>query len=54
MTEEQALAQVIDCEVTEAKAHRFIGWAQGVLCMEGYLSLDDARNLNRQVIEDLQ
>ena len=45
------LEQVVYGEVTGAKAHRFIGWAQGVLCMEGYLTLNDARNINRKVIE---
>jgi len=45
------LQQVIDAEVTGPKAHRFIGWAQGVLCMDGFISLNDARNINRKVIE---
>ena len=40
-------------EVTGAKANRFIGWAQGVLCMEGFIGLSDARNLNRKVIEQI-
>ena len=48
------LNQVIDGNVSGSKAHRFIGWAQGVLCMEGYLTLDDARNINRKAIEELE
>ena len=44
------LEQVANGEVTGAKANRFIGWAQGVLCMEGFIGLSDARNLNRKVI----
>ena len=48
------LEQVICGDVTGNKAHRFIGWAQAVLCMEGFISLDDTRNMNRQVIEDLK
>ncbi len=48
------LQQVVDGKVTGSKAHRFIGWAQAVLCMEGYTSLDDARTLNRKVIEEKQ
>ena len=47
------LQQVADGEATGTKAHRFIGWAQGVLCTEGYLTLDDARNMNRKVIKEL-
>lgn len=47
------LQQVVDGECTGTKAHRFIGWAQAVLCMEGFLTLDDARNINRKVIEEL-
>jgi len=48
------LQQVIDANVTGAKAHRFIGWAQGVMCMEGFLTLDQARDINRKVIEELE
>ena len=47
------LQQVIDGEVTGPKAHRLIGWAQGVLCMEGFMGLSDARNINRKVIEEM-
>lgn len=47
------LTQIADGEVSGAKAHRFIGWAQGVLCMKGLLSLDSARDLNRNVIENM-
>lgn len=47
------LQQVIDAHVTGPKAHRFIGWAQGVMCIEGFLTLEDARNINRKVIEEM-
>lgn len=50
----QMLEEVVYGEVTGNKAHRFIGWAQGVLCLEGFLTLDDARNINRKVIESMQ
>ena len=48
------LEQVIDAEVTGEKAHRFIGWAQAILTMEGYLNLDDARTINRKALEELK
>ena len=47
------LTQVAEGEVKGAKAQRFIGWAQGILCLEGFLTLRDARNINRKVIEEL-
>jgi len=46
------LRQVSDGKITGTKANRFLGWAQAVLCMEGYLTLDEARNMNRQAIEE--
>ena len=44
------LTQILDGKVVGNKAHRFIGWAQGVMCMKGILSLEHARDLNREVI----
>jgi hypothetical protein len=44
------LKEVVDGTVTGTKAHRFIGWAQGVLCKEGVVTLDEARDMNRRVI----
>lgn len=46
------LRLIVDGEVTDSKAHRFIGWAQGVLCMEDIITLGGARNLNRSAIEE--
>ena len=47
------LQQVIDGEITGRLAHRQIGWAQGVLCMEGFMGLSDARNINSKVVEEM-
>ena len=48
----EILQQVADGEVTGDKAHRFIGWAQAVLCMENKLPLEWARKLNKRAIEE--
>ena len=48
------LQQVVDGIVTGGKANRFIGWAQSVLTIEGYITLDGSRNINREAIEELQ
>jgi len=46
------LEQVYYGKVTGAKANRFIGWAQAALCAEDFLTLNTAREMNRQVIEE--
>jgi hypothetical protein len=45
------LKEIIAGKTTGAKAHRYIGWVQGVLCMKGIMSLNEAKNLNRNVIK---
>lgn len=47
------LQNIVECNVIGSKAHRFIGWAQGVLCMEGFLPLVEAKDINRKIIEEL-
>lgn len=46
------LQQVEAGEVTGDKAHRFIGWAQAVICTEGLLTLMELRDLNRSAIDE--
>lgn len=48
------LKEVADGNVTGGKANRYIGWAQGVLCIEGFISLEQARDLNRDAIESVK
>ena len=48
------LQDIVDGNVTGAKAHRFIGWAQGVMCMVGVLPLGIARSINKKAIEEMK
>lgn len=35
-------------EYSEAKLGRHLGWMQGVLCATGYMTLNEAKELNRR------
>ena len=41
------LAMLVSEEITDEKAHRWIGWIQGCVCVGEGGTLDDIKNINK-------
>ena len=39
---------IVDGQITGEKAHRWLGWIQGCLCMSGCVSLEEMKQNNKE------